>query len=297
MKHTDAHHDRPTAALAPHHRCTSPRRGDFSHPAFTLIELLVVVSIIALLIAILLPALSRSREIAKRTVCLSHLKSIGACAITYTTSNHGDFFAPNTFNVQIAFVNVTGNRGIDALKTVNLVGDIPVDVGGGYKRLPPSPVFNCPSRDYQSQWETATTSYDQLVIAYQYFGGIKTWTLPAGLTVPSRSPVNIAAAHGDWLLASDTTMEIDLAWGAGRPTAYANMPSHLAGNGELPLANPAAANELLPAGGNQLYTDGSVSWMPFQNMLRLHSWGGEARRAYGFQNDWGNYVPAANPYF
>src|SRR5262245_25572318 len=44
---------------------------------FTLIELLVVVSVIAMLIAILLPALSRAREAGRFAVCLSNLRQVG----------------------------------------------------------------------------------------------------------------------------------------------------------------------------------------------------------------------------
>lgn len=59
--------------------------------AFTLIELLVVISIIALLLAILMPALGMVKEKGKQVVCASHLKSIGISVTTYLTDNNDTF--------------------------------------------------------------------------------------------------------------------------------------------------------------------------------------------------------------
>ncbi|HBG26274.1 MAG: hypothetical protein A2Y10_13380 [Planctomycetes bacterium GWF2_41_51] len=64
--------------------------------AFTLVELLVVISIIALLLAVLMPALQKAREQGQLTVCKAHMHSIGIAVMAYANSNK-DRVPPDKF--------------------------------------------------------------------------------------------------------------------------------------------------------------------------------------------------------
>jgi len=97
---------------------------------FTLIELLVVMVIIALLVGLLLPALARAKEEARKTQCRSNLRQIGLGILMYAGDNGGYF--PCTYGA--AVFNKYDGDGRDDLNYpwYNFAATAPQEIGGSF---------------------------------------------------------------------------------------------------------------------------------------------------------------------
>lgn len=188
---------------------------------FTLIELLVVIAIIAILAAMLLPALSKSRESGKTTTCRNNLRQIVSCGQLYASS-FGDYFVPQRRPAPPEFSFFVNWHQDPFFRTLLGVADRGED-GGRCDRYPLNRL--CPTADPGGNVTTdgaaMATSYGMNCTG---FSGSRYWGyfLPR-LSYPSR--LIAFADGGNWMIG----------WPGANPfnniTAYGNFTVRYPHNG------------------------------------------------------------------
>lgn len=248
--------------------------------AFTLIELLVVIAIIAILAAMLLPALAKAKERAKRIACLNNLRQL-AVGMTIYAGDSQDKVMPLSTGAGNPCPYILDDPGAQTAKAVGLM--VVSNTAS---------VWGCPNRVGLPAWDS---TYSQWDIGYCYFGGLTSWKNGApGSPFTSHSPVKLANSKPYWVLAADSLLWNRGAnrWmspadeGVGRPPLYHNIPPH-------PKGSSQAAD-----GSNEVMADGSATWVKFGKMWRFYRFSGvTATDIYWYQDpsDFETALTAALP--
>ena len=239
-------------------KCLKTSRG------FTLIELLVVISIVAVMISLLLPALASSRNLAQRTNCSAQLHSLGQAFAVYADTYENQYPANSEYGLPFEYMingynNVTRNWNPAGFSLLYTSGVMTVPQ---MFYCPQSGYYGADSASYGSYLPTLvdkgyTINWANIAYSYCYYyapsGQRNYWG--QDLDAPQIQFSNGPDDSNNTILAGDTTMAVfnSFAW-----------------------PNPAASNHMTsgttPDGGNELYNDGSVRWHNFSQMHAGYTW-------------------------
>ncbi len=222
---------------------------------FTLIELLVVVAIIAVLVAILLPALNSARELTRRTVCQSNQRQCATAIMMYVGENNG--WAPKNFGNSPAH----GDLPYNSLPT-RWIGETVVEPLLLYMKTT-SPM-SCPNVKFKNPFEytngNPANGYTRYWSSYQiYLIGLgDSWAshfLENNISAASRHLDNNEPTK--MILAERNQYHIGLGWGFSNHSDMGGVAIFV-----------GTLNEFIKhiRGNNRTYVDGHTEWAGPESM-------------------------------
>lgn len=238
--------------------------------AFTLIELLVVISIIALLIAILLPALGAARQSAERIECLSKARQVVISTTAYATDSSSRLIIPST-QTGAGFESTLGLDQEDWEAFQDYGFDLPM--------------WQCPGRSYEPNFNPTNGKFNH---TYQYYGGVDVWQGSSWGVVEAVGPVTLEDMTREVAVVSDATVQ-------SAPPSWVPDPGSVASNPYWADVVPHGRNEdFSPIGSNHAFGDGSGEWISADRLMPIHTWNTANRQLWWYQDDIGELETAGH---